>query len=97
MSDDKPVTPMPAPLPVLRKFGPEAVDRAINRQLQESIPGDARTAVFDVTLVNAEGARLITGVVAGNLGNGWGIALGGEIDLDDRDDYEVGVHVRKAW
>lgn len=97
MSDDTPVTPKPAPLPTLGRFGPAAIDRAINRQLQEAIPGDARVAVFDLTLVNAEGERLITGVVAGNLGDGWGVALGGKLDLEDRDDYEVGVFVRKAW
>lgn len=90
-------TPMPVAPPVLTKFGPAAIDRAIRRQLAESIPGDARVAVFDVTLTNAEGERILHGVVAGNLGNGWGAAVGGTLDLEDRDDWEVGVSVRKAW
>lgn len=97
MSDDKPVTPMPLAPPVLSKFGPAAIDRAINRQLAEAIPGTARAAVFDLTLTNASGERILYGVVAGNLGHGWGAAMGGTLDLEDRDDWEVGVHVRKAW
>ena len=56
-----------------------------------------RVAVFDLTLVNADEERLLTGVLAGNLGDGWGLAAGGTLDLKDRDDWEVGISVRKAW
>lgn len=94
---DKLATPEPVEPPTLSRFGPAAVDRIINRQLQEAIPGEARVAIFDVLLVNAEGERLLQGVVAGNLGNGWGVAIGGTLDLEDRDDWLAVVHVRKSW
>lgn len=93
MSD--PIT-KPAP-PTLSRFGPDAIDRVIKRQLQDSIPDDERVAIVDILLVNADGERLLRGVVAGNLGNGWGIAAGGTLDLEDRDDWLAEVTVRKSW
>lgn len=87
---------LPVPkVPQLSRFGPAAIDRAINRTLAEQIP-DAHVALLDITLTNAEGERLLSGVVAANFGDGWGAALGGTLDLQDRDDWVVGVSVRKS-
>lgn len=95
-------TPLPVPPPVLSKFGPAAVDRAINRQLQEAVPGEARTAIFDAKITSRDGERVVSGVVAANIGKVWkkvdiGGALGAAFDLDDRDDYEVELVLRGAW
>jgi hypothetical protein len=97
-----PLPPAPTQLPKLSKFGSDAIDRAINRQLQAAIPGTKDTAVLDVVLSSADGAKVLRGVVAANLGQRWGlvdvgVAAGGAIDLEDRDDWEVGVTVKAAW
>lgn len=94
---DKLATPTPNEQPKLSRFGPAAIDRAINRQLQEAIPGQDRVAIVDLRLTNAEGERILTGVVAGNLGHGWGVALGGTLDIEDRTDWVAEVVVRKSW
>jgi hypothetical protein len=85
------------PPPTLSKFGPAAIDRVINRQLQEAIPGQERVAILDIKLTSAGEERLLSGVVAGNLGHGWGAALGGVVDMNDKRDWEVEAVVRKSW
>jgi hypothetical protein len=97
-----PLPPVPTLAPTLSKFGPQAIDRAINRALQEAIPGTKDTAVLDLTLSSADGAKVLRGLVAANLGQRWGLvdisgAAGVVIDLENRDDWEVGVTVKAAW
>lgn len=81
----------------LSKFGPDAIDRAINSALVASIPEGERTAVLDIKVKHEGKNVLATGVVAANLGDGWGVAAGGAIDLQDRDDWELELVVRKSW
>jgi hypothetical protein len=94
---DKLATPTPGEPPRLSKFGPAAIDRAINQTLLASVPGQEDTAILDVKLTNMDGERVVTGVVAANLGHGWGLAAGAALDLEDRDDWEVEVLVKASW
>jgi len=93
--DDLPIT-LPVK-PSLSRFGPAAIDYAINQKLSSLIPKDDNSALFDIKLKGADGERLITGIVAARLEHGWGLALGGALDLDDRRNYEVELVLVKSW
>ena len=89
-------------LPVLSKFGPEAIDRAINAALVSSIPGEDKTAVLDLKLTSRDGEKVLTGVLAAKVEDLWGKvdvggAIGGALDLEDRDDWEVEAVVKASW
>jgi hypothetical protein len=93
---EKPALPNAVP-PTLSRFGPAAVDYQINKSLEALIPGKEDTALFSVRLKSGDEERVISGVVAANLGNGWGLAAGATLDLEDRDDYEVSIVGVKSW
>ena len=89
-----PPTPAPAPTVAapltLSRFGPAAIDYQINHHLEQTIP-NAAGAIFDIKLKSSDGGedKMLSGIVAVKGKGGWGAALGGAIDLNDKRNYEV--------